>query len=251
MELFERAEGMVDKRNGSCEMWTDGHVRYNRTVQAFPRVEEGRGLQPRQQINESQRSFGMLIRRSMSADVRAGRPTMPTIPQTRRTILVYPTVTPESIIIPIVSCILGFPLLALMVICCLRRRAKLARERARRRNCDLDHGALSLVRFSPVHRLGEFHRKIRPSSVLLSFKSTFHFRSSTRHEGTLKLGFNEKWMHFFGTRCPLYLIRVRKMLRGVSRQICFYCIQQILKGSFRSSVEKDRVHRGAVLLLNS
>lgn len=69
-------------------------------------------------------------------------------------------VTPESIIIPIVSCILGFPLLALMVICCLRRRAKLARERARRRNCDLDHGALSLVRFSPVHRLGEFHRRI-------------------------------------------------------------------------------------------
>lgn len=68
------------------------------------------------------------------------------------------SVTPESIIIPIVSCILGFPLLALMVICCLRRRAKLARERARRRNCDLDHGALSLVRFSPVHRLGEFNQ---------------------------------------------------------------------------------------------
>ncbi|XP_025991038.1 uncharacterized protein LOC105203786 isoform X1 [Solenopsis invicta] len=91
----------------------------------------------------------------MSAEVRAGRPTMPTIPHSKRpTILVYPTVTPESIIIPIVSCILGFPLLALMVICCLRRRAKLARERARRRNCDLDHGALSLVRFSPVHRLG-------------------------------------------------------------------------------------------------
>ncbi|XP_012061440.1 PREDICTED: uncharacterized protein LOC105624696 [Atta cephalotes] len=93
----------------------------------------------------------------MSAEVRAGRPTMPTIliyPHSKRpTILIYPTVTPESIIIPIVSCILGFPLLALMVICCLRRRAKLARERARRRNCDLDHGALSLVRFSPVHRL--------------------------------------------------------------------------------------------------
>ncbi|KAM0731070.1 hypothetical protein ACS0PU_002130 [Formica fusca] len=90
----------------------------------------------------------------MSTGVRAGRPTMPTIPHSKRpTILVYPTVTPESIIIPIVSCILGFPLLALMVICCLRRRAKLARERARRRNCDLDHGALSLVRFSPVHRL--------------------------------------------------------------------------------------------------
>ncbi|XP_054007186.1 uncharacterized protein LOC128891601 isoform X2 [Hylaeus anthracinus] len=173
MELFERAEGMVDKRNGSCEMWTDGHVRYNRTVQAFPRVEEGRGLKPRQQINESQRSFGMLVRRSMSADVRAGRPTMPTIPQTRRTILVYPTVTPESIIIPIVSCILGFPLLALMVICCLRRRAKLARERARRRNCDLDHGALSLVRFSPVHRLApkEDLAGIDRSTRAVSFRS--------------------------------------------------------------------------------
>jgi hypothetical protein len=44
------------------------------------------------------------------------------------------SVTPEKIIIPMVSCILGFPLLALMVICCLRRRAKLARDRDRRRN---------------------------------------------------------------------------------------------------------------------
>ncbi|XP_020707375.1 uncharacterized protein LOC105684774 isoform X2 [Athalia rosae] len=90
----------------------------------------------------------------MSVEVRAGRPTVPTVPQSKRpTILVYPTVSPESIIVPIVSCILGFPLLALLVICCLRRRAKLARERARRRNCDMDHGALSLVRFSPIHRL--------------------------------------------------------------------------------------------------
>ncbi|XP_015606075.1 uncharacterized protein LOC107272917 isoform X6 [Cephus cinctus] len=90
----------------------------------------------------------------MSVEVRAGRPTVPTVPQSKRpTILIYPTVSPESIIVPIVSCILGFPLLALLVICCLRRRAKLARERARRRNCDMDHGALSLVRFSPVHRL--------------------------------------------------------------------------------------------------
>ncbi|XP_076626580.1 uncharacterized protein LOC143344421 isoform X5 [Colletes latitarsis] len=101
------------------------------------------------------------IERKMSVEVRAGRPTMPTIPQSKRpTILVYPTVTPESIIIPIVSCILGFPLLALMVICCLRRRAKIARERARRRNCDLDHGALSLVRFSPVHRLAQRLKRI-------------------------------------------------------------------------------------------
>ncbi|XP_017783591.1 PREDICTED: uncharacterized protein LOC108567563 [Nicrophorus vespilloides] len=58
----------------------------------------------------------------------------------RPTILIYPTVSPETVVVPIISCILGFPLLALLVICCLRRRAKLAREQARRRNYDYDHG---------------------------------------------------------------------------------------------------------------
>ncbi|BES93400.1 unnamed protein product [Nesidiocoris tenuis] len=79
--------------------------------------------------------------------------------QTKRpTIILYPTVAPETIVIPIVSCILGFPILALMVICCLRRRAKLARERDRRRagNCDTDPGAMSLARFSPIHKLGVY-----------------------------------------------------------------------------------------------
>ncbi|KAH8295939.1 hypothetical protein KR018_004360 [Drosophila ironensis] len=69
------------------------------------------------------------------------------------TIVLYPTVSPESIVIPIVSCIFGFPILALIVICCLRRRAKLARERDRRRNYDMQDHAVSLVRFSPIHRL--------------------------------------------------------------------------------------------------
>ncbi|XP_039289318.1 uncharacterized protein LOC111046473 isoform X2 [Nilaparvata lugens] len=70
-----------------------------------------------------------------------GPPTAPTpvaAPHNKRpTIIIYPTVSPESVVIPIVSGILGFPLLALLVICCLRRRAKLARERDRRRagNC--------------------------------------------------------------------------------------------------------------------
>ncbi|CAH2100101.1 unnamed protein product [Euphydryas editha] len=77
----------------------------------------------------------------------------------RPPIIIYPTVTPESIVVPIVSCIFGFPLLALTVICCLRRRAKLARERARRRNCELDRGELSVVRLSPV--------KARPRAVSL------------------------------------------------------------------------------------
>ncbi|CAB3237065.1 unnamed protein product [Arctia plantaginis] len=74
-------------------------------------------------------------------------------------IIIYPTVTPESIVVPIVSCIFGFPLLALTVICCLRRRAKLARERARRRNCELDRGELSVVKLSPI--------KARPRAVSL------------------------------------------------------------------------------------
>ncbi|XP_041974730.1 uncharacterized protein LOC121730002 [Aricia agestis] len=77
----------------------------------------------------------------------------------RPPIIIYPTVTPESIVVPIVSCIFGFPLLALTIICCLRRRAKLARERARRRNCELDRGELSVVRLSPI--------RARPRAVSL------------------------------------------------------------------------------------
>ncbi|XP_075158901.1 uncharacterized protein LOC142232074 isoform X2 [Haematobia irritans] len=61
------------------------------------------------------------------------------------TIIVYPTVSPESIVIPIVSCIFGFPILAFIVICCLRHRAKLARERDRRRNYDMQDHAVSLI----------------------------------------------------------------------------------------------------------
>ncbi|XP_056644643.1 uncharacterized protein LOC130900060 isoform X1 [Diorhabda carinulata] len=75
-------------------------------------------------------------------------------------ILIYPTVSPETVVVPIISCIFGFPLLALLVICCLRRRAKLAREQARRRNCDTNHGTFSIVRFSPIHYLGRSSRAI-------------------------------------------------------------------------------------------
>ncbi|KAG5682442.1 hypothetical protein PVAND_011794 [Polypedilum vanderplanki] len=71
----------------------------------------------------------------------------------RPTVVIYPTVTPESVVIPIVSCIFGFPLFALFIICCLRRRAKLARERDRQLNYGLQDHAVSLVRFSPIHKL--------------------------------------------------------------------------------------------------
>lgn len=36
-------------------------------------------------------------------------------------------VSPETVVVPIVSSIIGFPILALLVICCLRKRAKMAR----------------------------------------------------------------------------------------------------------------------------
>ncbi|XP_053671132.1 uncharacterized protein LOC128721402 [Anopheles nili] len=66
-------------------------------------------------------------------------------------ILLYPTVSPETIVVPILSCIVGFPIFALLVICCLRRRAKIARERDRRRNFDLQANTITLVRFNSHH----------------------------------------------------------------------------------------------------
>lgn len=83
-------------------------------------------------------------------------------------------VSPESIVIPIVSCIFGFPLLALLVICCLRHRAKMARERDRRRNYDLQDHAVSLVRFSPIHRLSESTERSAIGIFFLIF-SVFSF----------------------------------------------------------------------------
>lgn len=96
--------------------------------------------------------------------------------------------SPESIVIPIVSCIFGFPLLALLVICCLRHRAKMARERDRRRNYDLQDHAVSLVRFSPIHRLskdkaliGIFFSFISLCFVLFFFYLDFFFQRNFSH----------------------------------------------------------------------
>lgn len=83
------------------------------------------------------------------------------------------SVSPESIVIPIVSCIFGFPLLALLVICCLRHRAKMARERDRRRNYDLQDHAVSLVRFSPIHRLSESCTE--KNTQIIGFTNSFFF----------------------------------------------------------------------------
>ncbi|XP_043247759.1 zinc finger CCCH domain-containing protein 13-like [Amphibalanus amphitrite] len=56
---------------------------------------------------------------------------LPATPAPAPTIIVYPTVSPETVIIPIISSIVVFPAAAFTVICCLRYRAKRARRRAK------------------------------------------------------------------------------------------------------------------------
>ncbi|XP_025833933.1 uncharacterized protein LOC108741703 [Agrilus planipennis] len=95
----------------------------------------------------------MSIRNSTTEASQTGTQT-----QSKRPIVIYPTVLPETVVIPIVSCIFGFPLLALLVICCLRRRAKMAREQARKR--DTEHGTMSIIRFSSIHYIGRSSRAV-------------------------------------------------------------------------------------------
>lgn len=78
-------------------------------------------------------------------------------------------VSPESVVVPIVSCIFGFPIFALLIICCLRKRAKLARERDRQLNYGLQDHAVSLVRFSPIHRLSKLFTIFSFLSFFFSF----------------------------------------------------------------------------------
>lgn len=72
----------------------------------------------------------------------------------KRPLTIYHTVQPDKIIFIIVSAILIFPIVAFLLICLLRKRAKLARERDRQLNFGLQSHAVSLVRFS--HFPGEF-----------------------------------------------------------------------------------------------
>ncbi|KAL7038340.1 hypothetical protein ACKWTF_009552 [Chironomus riparius] len=97
-----------------------------------------------------------------------------TLNSKRPTVIVYPTVSPESVVVPIVSCIFGFPLFALLIICCLRKRAKLARERERQLNYGLQDHAVSLVRFSPIHKLTNGNKRavsFRSGSISRGFPS--------------------------------------------------------------------------------
>ncbi|CAG7824715.1 unnamed protein product [Allacma fusca] len=71
-----------------------------------------------------------------------------------RVIIIYPTVHPEVVIVPIVSSILVFPFVALLVICCLRHRAARARQKARLAKRDMpfsEQSCASIARCSPPH----------------------------------------------------------------------------------------------------
>ncbi|XP_042876686.1 uncharacterized protein LOC122256218 [Penaeus japonicus] len=57
-------------------------------------------------------------------------PTLPTFGHS--TVYVYPTISPRVVVVPILSCIFGFPVLVLLVICGLRYRARRARTAAKK-----------------------------------------------------------------------------------------------------------------------
>ncbi|XP_042219557.1 uncharacterized protein LOC121864550 [Homarus americanus] len=57
-------------------------------------------------------------------------PTLPTFGHP--TVYFYPTVSPRVVVVPILSCIIGFPVLVMLVICGLRYRAKRARTSAKK-----------------------------------------------------------------------------------------------------------------------
>ncbi|XP_037079354.1 uncharacterized protein LOC119100357 [Pollicipes pollicipes] len=71
------------------------------------------------------------------------------------TLEVYPTVSPQTVVIPIVSSIIVFPAAALTVICCLRYRARRARRRAKRpRLGDKADRAVPVIRIDGTRRTG-------------------------------------------------------------------------------------------------
>ncbi|XP_068233894.1 DNA ligase 1-like [Palaemon carinicauda] len=57
-------------------------------------------------------------------------PTLPTFGHS--TVYIYPTVSPKVVVVPILTCIFGFPVLVLLIICALRRRARRARTTAKK-----------------------------------------------------------------------------------------------------------------------
>ncbi|KAF0304006.1 hypothetical protein FJT64_000311 [Amphibalanus amphitrite] len=109
---------------------------------------------------------------------------LPATPAPAPTIIVYPTVSPETVIIPIISSIVVFPAAAFTVICCLRYRAKRARRRAKQPSfqavlgidLDLDERSewenevmgYTSVRgmSSPTSSMGSLQRNGRPPGTL-------------------------------------------------------------------------------------
>ncbi|OXA56255.1 hypothetical protein Fcan01_08832 [Folsomia candida] len=53
------------------------------------------------------------------------------VPNRTRVIIIYPTVDPQIVVVPIISSIVIFPIVAFLVICCLRKMAARRRQLAR------------------------------------------------------------------------------------------------------------------------
>ncbi|XP_045621273.1 dentin sialophosphoprotein [Procambarus clarkii] len=97
----------------------------------------------------------------------------PTIPSFGHpTVYFYPTVSPRVVVVPILSCIIGFPLLVLLVICGLRYRARRARISAKKAH-SVESSVLELTSGPSIlasrYSNGKSHRQKR-KKALVRFK---------------------------------------------------------------------------------
>ncbi|KAL7644640.1 UNVERIFIED_CONTAM: hypothetical protein RMT77_004181 [Armadillidium vulgare] len=84
-------------------------------------------------------------------------PTLPT--HGYSTVYVYPTISPHIVVIPILSCIFGFPILVLLIICALRNRARKARLKAKKRRPP-EHTITELVAHTTFSQSRYFNERV-------------------------------------------------------------------------------------------
>lgn len=100
-------------------------------------------------------------------------PTLPTFGHA--TVYVYPTVAPRVVVVPIITCIIGFPVLVMLVICALRYRARRARINAKNaHSVESSASALELTSGSSILASrctnGKAHRLKKRKKALVRFK---------------------------------------------------------------------------------
>ncbi|XP_035707506.1 uncharacterized protein LOC118435478 isoform X2 [Folsomia candida] len=76
------------------------------------------------------------------------------VPNRTRVIIIYPTVDPQIVVVPIISSIIIFPIVVFLVICCLRKMAARRRQLARLAQRDEiwnERSCASIVQRSPPY----------------------------------------------------------------------------------------------------